>query len=55
MPSHYSKICSAVRLSEREDMTTDYGFRFAQSSANNAKHDNMVMILSAILCIVVVP
>ena len=50
MPSHESKICSVVRLTEREDRTTDYGFRFAQSSVNNAKHVNLVLIWSVIPC-----
>ena len=50
MPSHEPKTCSAVRLTEREDMTTDYGFRFAQSAVNNSSKDNMVLIWSAISC-----
>ena len=43
MPSHDSTTFSVVRLTEREDMTTDSGFRFAQSAVNNAKDDNMVL------------
>lgn len=50
MPSHESNTCSVVRLTEREDMTTDYGFRFAQSAVNNSGKDNMVLIWSAIPC-----
>ena len=50
MPSHESKTCSVVRLTEREDMTTDSGFRYAQSAVNNSGKDNMVFILSDIPC-----
>ena len=50
MPSHDSKPCSVARLTEREDMTTDSGFRFAQCSVNNAKDDTMVFICSAVPC-----
>ena len=50
MPSHESKTCSVVRLTEREDMITDYGYRFAQSAVNNSGKDNMVLIWSAIPC-----
>ena len=50
MPSHETKACSVVRLTEREDMTTDYGIRFAQSAVNNSSKDNMVLVWSAIPC-----
>ena len=50
MSSHESKTQSVVRLTEREDMITGYGFRFAQSLVNIAKDDNLVLIWSAIPC-----
>ena len=36
MPSVDSKGCTVTRLTMREDMTTDYGYRYAQSAVNNA-------------------
>ena len=50
MKSHESKTCSVVRLTEREDMTTDDGYRFAQSAVNSSNKRNMVLIWSAIPC-----
>ena len=48
MPSQDSKTCSVVRLTEREDMTTDDGYLFAQSAVNSSNTNNMVFIWSAI-------
>ena len=50
MPSHESKMCSVARLTEREDMTTNDGYRFAQSAVNSSNKNNMVFIWSAIPC-----
>ena len=50
MPFHESKTRSMVRLTEREDMTTDDGYRFAQSAVNNSNNNHMVLVESAIPC-----
>ena len=50
MPSQDSKTCSVIRLTEREDMTTDDGYRFAQSAVNSSNKNNMILIWSAIPC-----
>ena len=50
MPSQDSKTCSVVRLAEREDMTTDDGYRFAQSAVNSSNNSNMVFVRLAIPC-----
>ena len=50
MPSQDSKTCSVVMIIEREDMTTDDGYRFAQSAVNRSNKSNMVFISSAISC-----
>ena len=36
MPSVDSRGCTVTRLTMREDMTTYYGYRYAQSAVNNA-------------------
>ena len=50
MPSQDSKTCSVIRLTEREDMTADDGYRFAQSAVNNSNKYNLIFIWSAIAC-----
>ena len=50
MPSQDSKASSAVRFTEREDMTTDDGYRFAHSAVNNSNKTYMILIWSAIPC-----
>ena len=47
MPSQDSKTCTVIRLTEREDMTSDDGYRFAQSAVNNSDNNSMVLIWSA--------
>ena len=44
MPSQDSKTCTVIRLTEREDMITDDGYRFAQSAVNNSNKHNQVTI-----------
>ena len=48
MPSVDSKGCTVIRLTVREDMTTDYGYRYAQSAVNNAPRNNTIFLWSAI-------
>ena len=42
MPSVDSKGCTVTCLTMREDMTIDYGYRYAQSAVNNAPRDNTI-------------
>ena len=50
MPSVDSKGCTVTRLTMREDMTTDYGYRYAQSAVNNAPRNNTIFLWCAIPC-----
>ena len=50
MPSVDSKGCIVTRLTMREDITTDYGYRYAQSAFNNAPRANTICLWSAIPC-----
>ena len=50
MPSVDSIGCTVTRLTMREDMITDYGYKYAQSAVNNAPRDNTVFLWSAIPC-----
>ena len=45
-----SRGCIVIRLTVGEDMTTDYGYRYAQSAVNNAPRDNTMFLWSAIPC-----
>ena len=55
MPSVDSKGCTVTRLTMREDVTTDHGFGYAQSAANNAPKDSMIFLWPAIACTGVSP
>ena len=50
MPSQDSKTRTVIRLTEREDMTTDDGYQFAQAAVNNSKKSALILIWSAIPC-----
>ena len=50
MPSADSKGCSVVRLTEREDMTTEYGFNIAQSAVEQTPTETLIIIWSAFPC-----
>ena len=50
MPSAESKGCNVVRLTEREDMTTEYGFKFAQMAVEQTPVDTLSIIWSALPC-----
>ena len=50
MPSVDSRGCTVIRLTMRQDMTIDYGYRYAQSAANNAPRDNTIFVWFAIPC-----